>query len=97
VIHCLFCLAVARRAATARALVEAFEAARAAGRERARRGDLLIEVPAYFHAKRLLACAAALRVKAPEGQGHEPAPPYMSGKEHSEGPLCCSEHCTSSI
>ena len=47
----------------ARAVVDAFEAARAAGRERARRGDLLIEVPAYFSAKRLLARAAALRVE----------------------------------
>ena len=47
----------------ARSVVEAFEAARAAGRERARRGDLLIEVPAYFSAKRLLARAAALRVE----------------------------------
>ena len=54
------------KAAQARALglqVEAFEAARSAGRERARRGDLLIEVPAYFSAKRLLARAAALRVE----------------------------------
>jgi citrate lyase subunit beta / citryl-CoA lyase len=47
----------------ARSVVEAFEAARAAGRERARRGDLLIEAPAYFSAKRLLARAAALRVE----------------------------------
>ncbi|MBB6306063.1 HpcH/HpaI aldolase/citrate lyase family protein [Xanthobacter tagetidis] len=41
-------------------IVQAFEAARAAGKERARRGDLLIEVPFYFAAKRLLARAAAL-------------------------------------
>ena len=44
----------------ARSVVEAFEAARAAGRERARRGDLLIEVPAYLSAKRLLARAAGV-------------------------------------
>jgi citrate lyase subunit beta/citryl-CoA lyase len=47
----------------ARAVVEAFEAARAAGRERARRGDHLIEVPAYFSAKRLLARTVALGVQ----------------------------------
>ena len=46
----------------ARSVVEALEAARAAGRERAR-CDLLIEVPAYFSAKRLLARATALRVE----------------------------------
>lgn len=44
----------------ARAVVEAFEAARAAGRERALRGDLLIEMPTYASAQRLLARAAAL-------------------------------------
>jgi citrate lyase subunit beta / citryl-CoA lyase len=47
----------------ARAIVAAFEAARAAGQERARQGDLLIEVPAYVSAKRLLARAAALGVE----------------------------------
>ena len=29
------------------AIIEAFEAARAAGKDRARRGDLLIEVPSF--------------------------------------------------
>ena len=42
------------------ATVEAFETARAAGKDRARRGDLLIEVPYYSSAKRLLARAKAL-------------------------------------
>src|SRR5262245_46632917 len=46
----------------ARAIIAAFEAARAAGKERACRGGLLIEVPTYFSAKRLLARAAALGV-----------------------------------
>jgi len=46
--------------ANARATVEAFEAARAAGKDRARHGDVLVEVPAYFSAMRLLARAAAL-------------------------------------
>ena len=44
----------------ARSIVEAFEAARAAGKDRARHGDLLIEMPYYSSAKRLLARAAAL-------------------------------------
>ena len=30
------------------AIIEAFEAARAAGKDRAQRGDLLIEVPSYL-------------------------------------------------
>ena len=47
----------------ARAVIEAFETARAAGKERARRGDLLIEVPTYFSAKRLLDRALALGVE----------------------------------
>lgn len=46
----------------ARAIVEAFEAARAVGKDRVRHGDLLIEVPHYFSAKRLVARAAALKV-----------------------------------
>ena len=46
------------------AIIEAFEAARAAGKDRARRGDLLIEVPSYLSAKRLVARAAELGVKA---------------------------------
>jgi|SRR5215467_16133430 len=45
------------------AIIEAFEAARAAGKDRARHGDLLIEVPFYFSAKRLVARAAELGVK----------------------------------
>jgi citrate lyase subunit beta / citryl-CoA lyase len=44
------------------AIVEAFEAARAAGKERARRGDVLIEVPVYTSAKRLIDRARALGV-----------------------------------
>ena len=44
----------------ARATVEVFEAARAAGKDRARRGELLIEIPYYSSAKRLLARATAL-------------------------------------
>jgi len=44
----------------ARATVEAFEAARIAGKDRARRGDLLIEMPYYSSAKRLLERAKAL-------------------------------------
>jgi citrate lyase subunit beta/citryl-CoA lyase len=48
----------------ARAIVEAFEAARGVGKDRAQRGDLLIEVPSYFSAKRLLARAAAFGVRA---------------------------------
>jgi citrate lyase subunit beta/citryl-CoA lyase len=46
----------------AHAVVAAFEAARAAGKERGRLGDLMIEVPTYLNAKRLLARAAALGV-----------------------------------
>ena len=46
----------------ARAIVAAFEAARAQGKERGRQGDLLIEVPTYFSAKRLIVPAAALGV-----------------------------------
>ncbi len=48
--------------AEARAVVAAFEAARARGEERARLGDLLVEVPFYLNAKRLLERAAALGV-----------------------------------
>jgi citrate lyase subunit beta/citryl-CoA lyase len=44
----------------ARAVVEAFEAARAAGKDRARRGDLLVEIPFYLSARRLIARAEAL-------------------------------------
>ena len=46
----------------ARGIIEAFEAARRRGEERGRRGDLLIEVPTYLSAKRLIARAAALGV-----------------------------------
>jgi len=46
------------------AIIEAFEAARAAGKDRARRGDLLIEVPSYLSAKRLVVRAAEPGVKA---------------------------------
>ena len=46
--------------AEAREIVALFEAARAAGRDRARRGDLLVELPTYLSAARLLARAAAL-------------------------------------
>lgn len=48
----------------AREIVEAFEAARAAGRDRARLGDLLVEVPTYASARRLVARAEALGVEA---------------------------------
>lgn len=49
------CLAVsAAQAAAARRIVAAFEKARAAGKERARVGGRLVEVPAYAAAKRLL-------------------------------------------
>jgi len=44
--------------ARARRVVRAFEKARAAGRDRAKVGGALIEVPAYATAKRLLASAA---------------------------------------
>ncbi len=44
----------------AKAVIAAFEAARAAGQDRARLGDLLIEVPFYLSAKRVLARAASL-------------------------------------
>jgi citrate lyase subunit beta/citryl-CoA lyase len=53
----------ARDVREACAIVAAFEGARAAGKERARRGDHLIEVPAYLSGKRLLARAAALGVE----------------------------------
>jgi citrate lyase subunit beta/citryl-CoA lyase len=43
-------------------VIAAFEAARAAGKERGRQGDLLVEVPTYLSAKRLIARAAALGV-----------------------------------
>jgi len=45
------------------AIIAAFEAARAAGKDRARYGDLLIEVPFYLSAKRLVARAAELGVE----------------------------------
>ena len=44
--------------ARARRIVAAFEAARAEGRERANLGGLLIEMPIYAAAKRLLASGA---------------------------------------
>ena len=47
----------------ARTIVEAFEDARAVGKDRAKHGDLLIEVPYYASAKRLLARAANLGLK----------------------------------
>jgi len=47
----------------ARAVVAAFDAARAAGQERGRLKDLMIEVPTYLSAQRLLARAAALGVE----------------------------------
>src|SRR5262245_1791677 len=54
----------AQEVGEARAIIAAFEAARAQGRERAlAQGDLLIEVPTYFSAKRLIARAAALGVE----------------------------------
>lgn len=46
----------------ARAIVATFESARASGRERGKHGDLLVEVPTYANAERLLARAAALGV-----------------------------------
>ena len=46
----------------ARAVIEAFENARAAGKERANHGDLLVEVPTYMSARRVLARAEALGV-----------------------------------
>jgi citrate lyase subunit beta/citryl-CoA lyase len=49
----------------AHAIVEAFEADRAAGKDRARRGHLLIEMPYYSSAKRLLARATALGLNLP--------------------------------
>jgi citrate lyase subunit beta/citryl-CoA lyase len=48
--------------AEAREIVAAFEAARAEGKDRARRGDLLVEVPSYTSAVRLLARAQALGI-----------------------------------
>lgn len=50
----------AEEVAEAREIAHAFEVARAAGLDRARRGDLLIEVPFYLAAKRLLARSIAL-------------------------------------
>ena len=44
----------------ARRLVAAFEAARAAGRDRVEHEGTLVEVPTYFTAKRLIARAEAL-------------------------------------
>ena len=44
--------------AKARKIVRAFERARAAGRDRAKVGGALIELPIYAAAKRLLASAA---------------------------------------
>ncbi len=46
----------------AQEIVQAFEAARAAGLDRARHGELLIEVPFYLAARRLLSRAAELGV-----------------------------------
>ncbi len=46
--------------AEAQAIVAAFEAARGAGRDRARVGDLLVEMPIYLNARRILDRAAAL-------------------------------------
>ena len=46
----------------ARAMIAAFERARAAGSERGKHGDLLVEVPTYMNAKRVLARADALGV-----------------------------------
>jgi citrate lyase subunit beta/citryl-CoA lyase len=50
----------AAEAADARAIVAAFEAARAEGRAGARVGDVLVEMPIYLNAKRILQRAAAL-------------------------------------
>ncbi|WP_245272232.1 CoA ester lyase [Xanthobacter sp. 126] len=50
-------------------IVAAFEAARAAGQDRARLGDFIIEVPFYLSAKRLLARAAALGEGAQAASG----------------------------
>ncbi len=44
----------------ARSIVAAFEAARTLGQDRARLGDLLVEVPSYLNAQRLLARAKDL-------------------------------------
>jgi citrate lyase subunit beta/citryl-CoA lyase len=46
----------------ARAIVAAFDAARAAGKDRVRRGDLLVELPSYTSAIRLLERASALGI-----------------------------------
>lgn len=48
----------------AREMVAAFEAARAGGAERARQGDLMVEVPTYTAALRLIERAAALGVRS---------------------------------
>jgi citrate lyase subunit beta/citryl-CoA lyase len=47
--------------ARARRLVEAFDAARAAGRDRVEVDGILVEVPTYLNAKRLIARDEALR------------------------------------
>lgn len=44
----------------ARAMIAAFEAARAVGKDRAQHGDLLVEMPSYMSAQRLVARAEAL-------------------------------------
>jgi citrate lyase subunit beta/citryl-CoA lyase len=51
----------------ARAIVAAFEAARAAGRSRAELDGSPIEVPTYSNAKRLIARGEALRQFARDG------------------------------
>jgi len=57
-----------REVAKARKIVQAFEAARAAGKERARVDGALIEVPIYAAAKRLLQSSG-------ESSGRTPPPP----------------------
>ena len=57
-----------REVAKARKIVQAFEAARAAGKERARVDGALIEVPIYAAAKRLLRSSG-------ESSGRTPPPP----------------------
>ncbi|HYM02730.1 MAG TPA: aldolase/citrate lyase family protein, partial [Stellaceae bacterium] len=51
--------------AEARAVVAAFEAARAEGQDRARLGDVLVEIPIYLNAKRTLERALALAAAVP--------------------------------
>jgi len=58
-VNAVFCASTVERA-KARRLVEAFEKARAAGRERARVDGALIEVPIYAAAKRLLASSVQM-------------------------------------